>query len=179
MYAKQSRRWPRQPRPTYAYWTIWRAIIMNVFGTDDNGKLHNRIGEWTPIPVDWIWWYIPEEDRLFELTDDCIYFRSKRNRGRRSPRHAQSYDTPRIFQDPLTFVVPATTYPYAQAIAMDSTAYDFTDPPEQPPSEHWTDNIQLQRSHHFHTLRDALIQGSAIEVADGLYKEPFATAGWI
>jgi hypothetical protein len=154
--------------------------LRNLFAIDDHGIFRTRIAEWDPNPIDWRWWYSPADDHIFELTDDCVYFRSKQNTGlQRSNRHAQAYDTPRLFQDQLPYVVPASVYPYAQAIVLECTAYEFLAPPILPPTELWSDSIHLQRSSHLDILWEALVQGSAIALADGSYKAPIAIAGWI
>jgi hypothetical protein len=92
---------------------------------------------------DWRWWYCTKENRLYELSDHQVFFRSLRGSlARRSRRHSQSYDNPRCYEGNLPTVIPVSTYIHDNAIVLESTPTTIVRQQSVSTQEIWSDAIR-------------------------------------
>jgi hypothetical protein len=180
--------WPQHGRPTNVAWTLWQAALRTCFLTLETTQttIRQPLGYWTtPIPDNWHWFYSPSTDRVYEYrpaqTNYETYSILPTRRRLRSPKYMRTSPS--------------------RALPLDAERTTITEHDQfvfchgSRPSRHNDDSTRtvfsLVHGHDqwalrtFHCPNDgshiaaAILQGTAVAVCDGSYKESFGTAGFV
>ena len=179
--------WPTQGYPTTKLWDLWQSAIRTCYLTNETSQqfLRTPLGPWTtPLPPRWHWFYSPSTDRVYKKLDDntCQMYSVSPNRRRlRNPKYTLNENRTALPSDAeratitkhINFVwchgsQPSTYQPQAHDCLGDLIH----------------DNDQWAIRSFFCPdngtgIASAIIQGNAVAVCDGSYKENFGTAGFV
>jgi hypothetical protein len=181
--------WPTQGRPTNSHWNLWHSALRKCFLTLDNPQQQLRLplGEWTgPLPAHWRWFYSPTLKRVYQsIPEDQSYqtYSALPNRKNlRSPKYFPITTTTELPHDAeRTTITEHPNFVWSHG----SKSCSHTAPP--PPStleDLISDNDKWAIRHLAYTangqhIAQAIIQGSAVAVCDGSYKNQFGTAAFV
>ena len=176
-----------------SYWDIWRRALRCCFLNRSSRLLHSPLGRWHQFPACWIWHYPPAEDRLYK--QECWMWRaSPIYRIRTSARYGiakfrRSEEVTRTWpKDLITASVDQTKAWVLKVATMVILDHPIVTNPI-------TNNVRALLSPHHDSFQwavsemslsdngiaitQALIQGTAIAVSDGSFKESQGTSAFI
>jgi hypothetical protein len=180
--------WPEHGRPTKQVRTLWQSALRKCFLTLEQPQLllRQELGPWTgKIPARWRWFYSPSSDRVYHKSDSSpmydIYSLLPNRRQLRSPKYTKTASTETLPAD----AERTTTTDNGSTVCLHGTSPSLH-------SEPWQETVQavvtepekwairkLSCTDNGAGLAQALIQGTAIAVCDGSYKDHFGTAGFV
>jgi hypothetical protein len=181
--------WPRHASPSATIWTLWQEAIRHCFLTHDTHQqiLRKPLGPWLgPTPKDWQWFYSPSQDRVFQLSlhEGRQYDSYSVLPNRRQLRSKKYIATARCQELPNDAERTTIT-----ANGTSIWCHGSTTSPAQPttsdtiagliqPSDQWAIS-SFNCPDNGKTIANAMIQGNAVAVCDGSYKDKFGTAGFV
>ena len=178
--------WPTHGRPTRKCWTLWQTAICSCFLTLQQPQqiLRRPLGKWlTDVPKTWNWTYSPLHNRVYHQLPSGyeIFSAVATRRVLRSPKYIRTDvcnslppDVERTtVSEQLTFVWCHGSTNSVQQPTPDQTVLSKIHPRDQ-----WAAQ-SLDCPEQGATIARALIQGNAIAVCDGSYKDHFGTAGFV
>jgi hypothetical protein len=180
--------WPTQPRPSEKVWKWWRHAVVKCF-TTFGGTLQQPLGVWTDTDETWEWFHCSDKDRLYQRTDDGWRFWIKQSSQRRKAH-------PIFFTQGLCEALPTRAVranvslegyhcrllssSLAQTVAPEIPAAESIDDAvrQLDPSQRWSVQDVRMSPDQGATLAQAIIDGDAIAVSDGSFKDEYSTAEW-
>jgi hypothetical protein len=179
--------WPKHGRPTRKCWTLWQSALRACFLTLQMPQQCLRIplGRWlTPIPKTWIWSYSLSQNRVYQrITTNQfdVHTIIPTSRSLRSPKYTKTTTCTELPADAeRTTVSEQPTFVWSQGSSSSL-------PP--PPVPHTLlDHIEandrwavrsIDTPQEGAQIARAIIQGNAIAICDGSYKDHFGTAGFV
>jgi hypothetical protein len=180
--------WKPQARPTAKVWTLWHTAIRLCFLTLESTQqiLRLPLGLWTTqIPTQWHWFYSPSQDRVYQYqpatTNYAIYSIMPNQRRLRSPKYLKTSSCPALPDN-----VERTTITEHQNFIWShgSRPSIHTTTPMDTPLERVSANDtwairKIDCPHNGTAIAQAIINGTAVAVCDGSYKNNFGTAGFV
>jgi hypothetical protein len=172
-----NRSWPPGGQPNAHCWTLWKAALTTCFiqPHDTHQRLRRPLGAWLKQPQHWKWFYSPNQDSLFEQEHECSWIRHARNQGTLTPRH-QGFRRTAIRSQQLPADAQPTTI-YGRHIKRMRGSQLIQTPPPTTVARWWYE--MLQPSDHHASIIQGIVDGTALWVVDGSYKEPYSTAAFI
>jgi len=173
--------WPFCPKPSPHKWIIWRKCLGSAFCTRGR-RLRTSLGSWVNQDPEWPWYCNAEKSRLYEHRNNTwkVYqLHINRHRIPVFQQIGQPCDSPDIP------IFRAMAYKYNSKLLCNGSApiaspvsliQSFQDYLMQPDAVWCTKNIQHLESSTL--VVKALIEGTAIAISDGSYKDSFGTAAW-
>jgi hypothetical protein len=182
--------WPLHASPSAKVWELWQAALRHCFLTHDTNQQHLRkpLGQWLdPTPSNWKWFYSPSQDRVFQLLPAeenqqyICYSVLPTQRRLRSPKYTATEKCTELPTDAERTTITA----HDNFIRCHGS---LASPIHQP--HHDTIADLIHRSDQWATssfacpnngknIATAMIQGTAVAVCDGSYKDNFGTAGFV
>jgi hypothetical protein len=181
--------WPIQGRPTMSVWNLWRSAIQQCFLTMQTTQqlLRQPLGIWTTkTPKQWQWMYSPTLDRVYKNSMEegsiQMFAATPQRRRLRSPKYYSigtcdilPEDSERTtITDKGNFVWCQGSQPCLRQISTPRTLRSTI---------HKNDQWAIRKIHYQDTngknIARALIQGTAVAVCDGSYKNHFGTTGFV
>jgi len=180
--------WPLHGRPTPKCWTLWQEALRKCFLTLELSQvlLRRPLGKWI-IPTDqpdWHWFYSPIQDRVYHRQDETSSFECYSvlvtQRRLRSPKYIPNGTSPDLPND-----VERTTVSQQPTFVWCHGSQPSTYQPRLKTSvkDHVKDHdLWAIRSfdcpNNGATIAQAILQGTALAICDGSYKDQFGTAGF-
>jgi hypothetical protein len=180
--------WPVHGRPTKKCWTLWQTAIRACYLTLQQPQqiLRRPLGKWhTALPPTWTWTYSPSQNRVFHRLSSSEGFETysaiATRRVMRSPKYLRTdmcSHLPADAERTTVFSQPTFVWCHGSMPSNDihSSIACVKDQIHQ--RDHWA--VQsLDCPGHGIDIARALIQGNAIAICDGSYKDHFGTAGFV
>ncbi len=186
-FAGTEYRWPKHGRPTKQLWNLWQSALRHCYLTTDTAQqiLRTSLGPWTtPLPPRWHWFYSPYTDRVYQQNDDqtCQMYSVLPNRRRlRNPKYT-------LNENPTTLPNDAertTITQHNNFVWCHGSQPSTYEPPTHDCLEariHDNDQWAIRSfscPDNGTAIARAIIQGNAVAVCDGSFKEEFGTAGFV
>ncbi len=187
--------WPRvQVTLPKDYWDLWRtALRLSFLPRGSSRLLRERMGRWHRFPIRWKWFYSPSEDRLYKQ-EGLSYRAYPVYRVRTSARHgiAKYRRSDEVTRSRPIDLLPASVDETPSWVLKVATT-ELLETPS--PEASYTSNlysILALRSDGFRwaitefdiedngaAIAQALIQGTAIAVSDGSFKNQQGTSAFV
>jgi hypothetical protein len=176
--------WPNQGKPTRRDWDLWQKYLkMHIL--QRGLRLRKPLGIWLQQDYSWPWYYAPEDERLYCLTQEgWVYFAMVHKR-----QHRPTFSTVGMIPTTIPRLCRATVYKkgthwicsgYADIQTVSPRIHlsflDFL--AAAAPEEKWCLEW-LDISDDGLCLATALKEGFAIAVSDGSFKETYGTAAFV
>ena len=177
--------WPNWGRPSLQSWSYWRTALKLTFCTDKDRILKHTLGYWKIIPQGWKWFSATnnksDQTRLIHKDDKGkIFHHPKIGRSKLHSRYKDTYN-PTTVQAGET-LIPTTVQATHKSYIM-STATGLDENKDESPNTKRTEWLNIDRTTKGANsiLAKALINGQALAVSDGSYKEDkgLGSASWI
>jgi hypothetical protein len=180
--------WPDHGSPTAKLWDLWQAAIRTCFLTLDTPQQNLRVplGSWTnPLPKHWHWFYSPLQDRVYQFSPSDQHYDTysviPNKRRLRSPKYSYSTTCATLPEDAeRTTITDHSNFIWCHGSKPSQYTETTTLTLEDVIHEHdqWAISHLNYPDNGQHIAR-ALIQGTAIAVCDGSYKNQFGTAAFV
>ena len=180
-------KWPTHGRPSRKCWTLWQTALRSCFLTLQQPQqiLRRPLGKWlTALPTTWNWMHSPSQHRVYHRLPDSryeVFSILATRRVLRSPKYTRTDTCDSLPPDAARttvseqpeFVQCHGSLPSVQSATVQQTIHSHIHIRDQ-----WAVtslDCPLQGA----AIARALIQGNAIAVCDGSYKDHFGTAGFV
>jgi hypothetical protein len=179
--------WPTHGRPSKPGWTLWRSAIRQCFLTLQTTQqlLRQPLGVWKEThTTKWPWLYSPSHDRVYQVRTDKQYNVFSIAPTRRRLRSPKYIFTGISHQLPFDSERTTTTNHDSFVWCHGSQPSQSTNPspPTLATTIHDNDQWAIRKLHctdQGKAMANAILQGTAIAVCDGSYKDQFGTAGFV
>jgi hypothetical protein len=179
--------WNKQGRPTPKCWMLWQRAIRECFLSLEMNQQQLRLplGNWlVPTRSQWHWFFSPSQDRVFHqlpTNEYQVYIPSANRRRLRAPKYRPTTILPTLPDDAeRTTVSEQPTFVWCHG----SSPSNHHLPPCLTVLDHIAQRDRWAVSSfdcpsNGSPIVSAIIQGTAIAVCDGSYKNKFGTAGYV
>ncbi len=178
--------WPSHGCPTPKCWQLWQVAIRHCFLTTQTPQqiLRRPLGNWlAPPPSDWQWFYSPTNDRVYFRQSDHhlieVYSALPNSRRLRSPKYkatTTSTNLPPDAERTTVSVQPSFVWCHGSCPTIPPSTPSNTIQSLISENDQWA--VRSFDCPEGATIAQALIQGNAIAICDGSYKDHFGTAGF-
>jgi hypothetical protein len=164
-----------QPRPGETLWSQWRTMLKVTYRCNDSGSFHDTQVQPLTATEDWVWYYQPSSDRVYQKLHKEWKIYSKLLQGRRTRQSTYvGSDTTRDCPDN---VFPVTAYTAGEGVRLDGKGIQQITKILPIPNWFHSTNHHIQGNIEY--LVESLQQQPAIIVSDGSVKDNIAAAAWI
>jgi hypothetical protein len=180
--------WHYHGRPSNTAWDLWQLALWNCILTIETAQqiLRQPLGSWTnSTPPNWHWFYSPSQDRVYHhLPDDSCYDTYSALPNQRRLHSPNYFPTTTTSSMPLDAERTTTTEHSNFVWCHGSTILSYAIRPILSIKDIINDNNKwaihtLHCPENGSTVTQAIIQGNAIAVCDGSYKDHFGTTAFV
>ncbi len=189
---QQHNKWPAAYKPSRNEWITWQNALKDCFLIPQarHNRLLQPLGPWsTQDDEQWIWWYSPSQNHLWEKTLDSWHVWQRNGQG---TLLRPAYDSPQDADtDPPDDLCRASIHRRG-ATMISKSSHSLQVPPvppivdyslsaeleKLPHDAHWAVR-HIQFDDHGTYFATALQNGTAVAVSDGSYKFGFGTAAYV
>jgi hypothetical protein len=179
--------WPQHGKPTNKCWQLWHTALRSCFLTLETPqqRLRRPLGSWlTEAPSTWHWYYSPAQKRVYYTQPDNtgydVYSMKPTVRRLRSPKYVKTTTCKELPEDSERTTVseqPTFIWCHGSRPSLFHRPHPTTVSALISENDQWSVRSLDCPSNGAHVAQ-AIIQGNAVAICDGSYKDKFGTAGF-
>ena len=192
--------------PNDKEWRIWRQTLNSTYNIYTHlSRINFNHSPWTATTREWKWFWSEEEDRIYERVPTSkkynVYSRVLSSNERRRTR-AGRYRCIDKNQEPPVFLIRVSIFYVRSSDLIGIGSRDRKDEVPQPPptsaeptkkkhtsiydqfnslphGRDWVKHYLLLPTNNCDNLKQSIIQGTAVAISDGSFKDKYGTTGFI
>ena len=179
--------WPTHGKPSPKCWELWQVALRSCFLTTQTPQqiLRKPLGCWlTEAPPTWNWYHSPSQQRVYYNTNDDtgydIYTVQPTIRRLRSPKYIKTTSClilPNDAQRTTVSEQPSFIWCHGSKPSLVRSPSPTTVSETIRPNDQWSVRSMDCPLNGVH-IAQSIIQGNAVAICDGSYKDQFGTAGF-